>query len=222
MIEAMTQMQKKSPMPLSATVFQQGRRIRFLWLVAPVALAPALLAESGWPQGSTFREMLEFAGTVLILICIGGRCWASLYVGGRKNRELVTTGPYAYTRNPLYFFSALGLAGVGLTFGSLILSAFLFVFTCLVFSYVATREVVALDAMFGEAYRRYRRSVPAFFPRLRRDAVDVLGSSLVTFDSVALKRTAIDGSYFLAAILAVELFGWLQSAGLVTPMFRLF
>lgn len=92
-------MQKKSPMPLSATAFQQGRRIRFLWLAAPVVLAPALLAESAWPQGSPFREMLEFAGTVLILICIGGRCWASLYVGGRKNRELVTTGPYAYTRN---------------------------------------------------------------------------------------------------------------------------
>jgi protein-S-isoprenylcysteine O-methyltransferase Ste14 len=215
-------MQKKSPMPLSPTVFQQGRRMRFLWLAAPVVLAPVLLAQSGWPQGSAFREMLEFAGTVLILICIGGRCWASLYVGGRKNRELVTTGPYAYTRNPLYFFSALGLAGVGLTFGSLILSAALFVFTCLVFSYVAMREAMALDAIFGEAYWRYRRRVPAFFPRLRRDDNDVSGPSPVTFDSAALRRTAIDGSYFLAAILAVELLGWLQSAGLVTPMFRLF
>ncbi len=215
-------MQKKSRMPLDVTAFQQGRRMRFLWLVAPVVLAPALLAESGWPQGSTFREMLEFAGTVLILICIGGRCWASLYVGGRKNRELVTTGPYAYTRNPLYFFSALGLAGVGLTFGSLILSAFLFAFTCLVFSYVAAREVVALDAIFGEAYRRYRRSVPAFFPRLQRDYGGVLDPSPITFDPVALKRTAIDSSYFLVGILAVELLGWLQSARLVTPMFRLF
>ncbi|RWD44162.1 MAG: isoprenylcysteine carboxylmethyltransferase family protein [Mesorhizobium sp.] len=215
-------MQKKSRMPFSATAFQQGRRMRFLWLVAPVVLAPALLAESGWPQGSTFREMLEFAGTVLILVCIGGRCWASLYVGGRKNRELVTTGPYAYTRNPLYFFSALGLAGVGLTFGSLTLSAFLFAFTFLVFSYVATREAITLDAIFGEAYWRYCQSVPAFFPRLRRDYDDVLGSSPVAFDSVALRRTAIDSSYFLVAILAVELLGWLQSARLVTPMFRLF
>ncbi|MDX8498648.1 isoprenylcysteine carboxylmethyltransferase family protein [Mesorhizobium sp. VK4C] len=197
--------------------------MRFLWLVAPVVLAPALLAQSWWPQGSTFREMLEFVGTVLILICIGGRCWASLYVGGRKNRELVTTGPYAYTRNPLYFFSALGLAGVGLTFGSLILSAFLFAFTYLVFSYVATRETITLDAIFGEAYWRYCQSVPAFFPRLRRNYDDdVLGPSSVTFDSVALRRTAIDSSYFLVAILAVELLGWLQSARLVTPMFRLF
>lgn len=208
-------------MPLSPTAFQQGRRMRFLWLVAPIALVPALLAESGWPQGSAFREMLEFAGTVLILICIGGRCWASLYVGGRKNRELVTTGPYAYTRNPLYFFSALGLAGVGLTFGSLILSAFLFAFTYLVFSYVAMREAITLDAIFGEAYWRYCQSVPAFFP-LPRDYDDVLGPSPVTFDSVALRRTAIDSSYFLVAILAVELLGWLQSARLVTPMFRLF
>jgi protein-S-isoprenylcysteine O-methyltransferase Ste14 len=196
--------------------------MRFLWLVAPVVLAPALLTESGWPQGSTFREMLEFGGTVLILICIGGRCWASLYVGGRKNRELVTAGPYAYMRNPLYFFSALGLAGVGLTFGSLILSALLFAFTCLVFSYVAAREVVALDAIFGEAYRRYRGSVPAFFPRLRRNYDGALEPSPVTFDSVALRRTAIDSSYFLVAILAVELLGWLQSARLVTPIFRLF
>lgn len=220
MTEAMTQMQKKSPMPLSA--FQQGRRMRFLWLVAPVVLAPALLAESGWPQGSTFREMLEFVGTVLILICIGGRCWASLYVGGRKNRELVTTGPYAYTRNPLYFFSALGLAGVGLTFGSLMLSAFLFAFTYLVFSYVATREATTLDAIFGEAYWHYCQRVPAFFPRLQRDDDDLLGPSPVTFDSVALRRTAIDGSYFLVAVLAVELLGWLQSARLVTPIFRWF
>ncbi|WP_246693155.1 MULTISPECIES: hypothetical protein [unclassified Mesorhizobium] len=64
--------------------------------------------------------------------------------------------------------------------------------------------------------------MPAFFPRLRRDDDDVLGPSPVTFDAVALKRTAIDGSYFIAAILAVELLGWLQSAGLATPMFRLF
>jgi len=196
--------------------------MRFLWLAAPVVVAPALLAESGWPQGSTFREMLEFVGTVLIFICIGGRCWASLYVGGRKNRELVTTGPYAYMRNPLYFFSALGLAGVGLTFGSLILSAFLFAFTCLVFSYVASREMITLDAIFGEAHRQYRRSVPAFFPRLRRECDGALDPSPVTFDSMALRRTVIDSSYFLLAILAVELLGWLQSARLVTPIFRLF
>ena len=76
-------------------------------------------------------------------------------------------------------------------------------------------------AIFGEAYRRYRRSVPAFFPRLRRDYDGVLDPSPVTFDSAVLKRTAIDSSYFLVAILAVELLGWLQSARLVTPIFRL-
>ncbi|RUT96031.1 isoprenylcysteine carboxylmethyltransferase family protein [Mesorhizobium sp. USDA-HM6] len=216
----MTQMQKKSP--LSTPAFQQGRRMRFLWLAAPFVLAPFLLAESGWPQDSASREVLEFLGTGLILICVGGRCWASLYVGGRKNRELVTIGPYAYTRNPLYFFSALGLAGVGLTFGSLTLSAFLFAFTYLVFSYVATREAIALDTIFGDAYRRYCRSVPAFFPRPWRNCDDVPHLSPVTFDPATLRRTAIDSSYFLVAILAVELLGWLQSARLVTPMFRLF
>jgi hypothetical protein len=76
--------------------------------------------------------------------------------------------------------------------------------------------------IFGEGYWRYCQSVPAFFPRLRRDDDDVLGPPPVTFDSVALRRTAIDSSYFLVAILAVESLGWLQSGGLVTPIFRLF
>ncbi|MEZ2328342.1 isoprenylcysteine carboxylmethyltransferase family protein [Mesorhizobium sp. RCC_202] len=194
--------------------------MRLLWLAAPFVLAPVLLAESAWPQDG--REALEFLGTVLILICIGGRCWASLYVGGRKNRELVIAGPYAYTRNPLYFFSALGLAGVGLTFGSLTVSAFLFAFTYLVFSYVATREAIVLDTIFGEAYWRYCRSVPAFFPRLRRNDDEAPQPSPVMFDPATLRRTAIDSSYFLVALLAVELLDWLRSAKLVTPMFQLF
>ena len=43
-----------------------------------------------------------------------------LYVGGRKNAELVTTGPYSMMRNPLYFFSLLGVAGVGAQTGSVL------------------------------------------------------------------------------------------------------
>src|SRR5690606_41067661 len=66
---------------------------------------PILFSRSGWPRGSILADLLSLAGLVLILACIAGRCWASLYVGGRKNQELVTAGPYAHMRNPLYFFS---------------------------------------------------------------------------------------------------------------------
>ena len=41
----------------------------------------------------------------MILICILGRTWATLYIGGQKQRELVTKGPYSVVRNPLYLFT---------------------------------------------------------------------------------------------------------------------
>jgi protein-S-isoprenylcysteine O-methyltransferase Ste14 len=185
-------------------------------------LAPILFSQSAWPLESWPRQAVDFAGSVFIIICIAGRCWASLYVGGRKNRELAIAGPYAYTRNPLYFFSALGLAGVGLTFGSLAIAGFYFAFAYLVFAYVAARETSALNEIFGEAYSTYRQEVPAFSPRLRRHASYVAHPSPVTFDPAVLKRTAIDSSCFLLAIPGSGLVEWLQSSRFITPMLHLY
>ena len=65
------------------------------------------------------HELIEMTGIGLVIICIAGRMWSCLYIGSRKNRELVTTGPYSITRNPLYLFSTIGAAGIGLMFGSI-------------------------------------------------------------------------------------------------------
>lgn len=206
---------------MSATaVFQQGKRMRFLWLAVPLLLTPILLSQSAWPPETLARRGMEFMGFVCIVICVAGRCWASLYIGGRKNRELITNGPYGYTRNPLYFFSSLGLAGIGLTFGSLAIAACYFLFGYLVFAYVSARESSALDGLFGDAYREYRHEVPAFFPRFRRS--DGAHRSPVTFNPAALKRTAVDSSCFLLAIPGSELIQSLQLARLLKPVLHLF
>jgi protein-S-isoprenylcysteine O-methyltransferase Ste14 len=80
--------------------------IRKLVLFAAVALGVFIFAvtNSRYPSGGTIHEMIEWFGIVLIVICILGRTWASLYIGGRKIDELVTVGPYSTMRNPLYFF----------------------------------------------------------------------------------------------------------------------
>ncbi|MBA8903170.1 isoprenylcysteine carboxylmethyltransferase family protein [Phyllobacterium sp. P30BS-XVII] len=209
-------------MSVTTAVFQQGKRVRFLWLALPMLLTPILLSQSPWLPETVLRQSIEFVGSSFIIICIAGRCWASLYVGGRKNRQLITDGPYQYTRNPLYFFSSLGLAGIGLTFGSFAIAAFYFLFGYLVFAYVSARESVALDGLFGDAYREYRHKVPAFFPRLRRRACNVAHALPITFNPVALKRTAIDSSCFLLAIPASKLIESLQLAKLLKPVLHLF
>ena len=52
------------------------------------------------------------AGSVLALSGVGIRALSSGHV--KKNEELATTGPYAYTRNPLYFGSIVIAAGLAL------------------------------------------------------------------------------------------------------------
>lgn len=206
----------------TTAAFQQSKRMRFFWLVAPLLLVPILFSQSAWSPWSLSRQGIEIMGYAFIIICVGGRCWASLYIGGRKNRELIANGPYQYTRNPLYFFSSLGLAGIGLTFGSLVIAAIYFLFGYVVFAYVSSREALALDELFGDAYRKYCQEVPAFFPRVRRSAGDSAYQSPTTFTPAALKRTAIDSSCFLLAIPAAELIKSLQFAELLDPMWRLF
>ena len=68
------------------------------------------------------------------LFCLGiflagvgslGRVWCSLYIGGRKTRTLVCDGPYSLCRNPLYFFSLLGVMGVGFASETLVVPGIL-------------------------------------------------------------------------------------------------
>jgi protein-S-isoprenylcysteine O-methyltransferase Ste14 len=202
---------------MAATIFQQRRRIRFLWLASPLLILLVLFSRSGWPQGSILTDLLRFSGLILILACIAGRCWASLYVGGRKNQKLVTDGPYAYTQNPLYFFSMLGLAGTGLLFGSLLLSLLLFALSYTVFSYVVAKEEAALKVMFADEYSRYRNDVPQFFPCNFEHSRRVANNS-VDFCPTVLRRTAMDASYFLLAIPAVNIIHRLQEAKVIQPV----
>lgn len=92
------------------------------------------------------------------------RAWASGHL--RKNRELATGGPYAFTRNPLYFGSFLLLVGFAVGGGSWLLAGWLLAFFGLIYWPVIQAEAAHVEALFGEAYHAWAREVPLFFPRL--------------------------------------------------------
>ncbi len=82
-------------------------------------------------------------------------------------RVLVTTGPYAYTRNPLalgLLFILLGVACLRSSISGLVLIP---IITVLMLAYLAEFEEKALATRFGDDYANYRRGVPLLFPRLR-------------------------------------------------------
>ena len=83
-------------------------------------------------------------------------------------KELVARGLYRFVRNPMYVGIALVLLGEALVFRSealLLYAAVVFLFFNL---FVFFYEEPALERKFGEAYERYRASVPRWIPRIPR------------------------------------------------------
>jgi len=92
------------------------------------------------------------------------RAWASGHL--RKNEALATTGPYAYTRNPLYLGSFLIGLGFTIAAGRIVLVLIFFVMIAGIYLPVMRVESATLADLFGKKYVRYAREVPLLFPRL--------------------------------------------------------
>jgi protein-S-isoprenylcysteine O-methyltransferase Ste14 len=101
-------------------------------------------------------------GGAIALIGVLTRAWASGHI--IKNEKLATTGPYAHTRNPLYFGSFLIAAGFAIAaHWSLLLVVS--VFFVLVYAPTMERERANIRNRFPDAYDEYSRNVPGFVPR---------------------------------------------------------
>jgi len=114
------------------------------------------------------------AGCVLCALAWMLRIWAFAHL--EKNQTMVTTGPYAHTRNPAYLGSFLALTGIVMAagngetrngqgiwvFGVLLMIAFFAVYMPRKFK----REYPRLKELFGEQLDRHAENVPDFWPRL--------------------------------------------------------
>ena len=89
--------------------------------------------------------------------------WKHLYEAQRAQR-LATSGPYARLRHPQYIGFVLIMTGFLVQWPTIVTLA---MYPILVFMYarLAKREEAEMLEQFGDAYRRYRDRVPAFFPK---------------------------------------------------------
>ena len=109
-------------------------------------------------------ELSLWAGGAVILAGLVLRGWAAGIL--EKDRELAVSGPYAFTRNPLYLGSF--VIGVGAVvagnrpwMGGVFLAFFVWAYRGKM-----RTESDGLEARFAEGYGDYRHTVPAFLPRL--------------------------------------------------------
>ncbi len=191
--------------------------IRKGWLLALIAAIAVLfvLCASRW--STRVHDAIEWVGIGLILICISGRTWCALYIGGRKTSELVTTGPYSVSRNPLYGFSIIGAVGVGAQLGAVSVALLAGVFAWVIHIVAVIKEERLLLSEHGDTYRQYVAEVPRFLPRLALwkdvEFLEVRPRSVAT--------TFFDACFFLAAIPLGELSEYFHSAGILPAFLRL-
>jgi len=124
------------------------------------------------------------AGVVVAVAGLTVRAAAAGHL--RKSETVAMSGPYARTRNPLYFGSALLAAGFAVAGRSWIVAALVAAYYLMTFPYLMRREERDLRARFGSVFDDYAKRVPLFWPRLR--ANDAAGAGQFSWARYAHNR----------------------------------
>lgn len=189
------------------------------WILGLALLAVVVLAmvSTSWWGDGVVHEAVESAGLGAIVISIVGRAWCSLYIGGRKKAEVVTTGPYSLSRNPLYVFSYAGAFGIGAQTGSLAIAVLFVLIAVVVFHFTIAREEAWLSARFGEVYDRYRARTPRCGP----DFSNWRDEEELPIRPRFFLTTLRDGLVFFLAVPVFESIEWAHMAGWLPALLRL-
>ncbi len=160
-------------------------------------------------------------GFLIALIGEVIRFWGVGYAGGETRTtgpvggsKLVTNGPYAYVRNPLY------LGNMFIYFGFGLMSMALFPYFQIVglvyffvqYYLIVTLEEEYLSKAFGEEYERYFKNVPRFIPRLRR--YEFASNFKFNFKEVLTSECRTLQAFFAVTILNLVIF-LLKNNGLI-------
>ena len=112
-----------------------------------------------FPTPSSF-----FTGVIIAALGEGIRVWSAGYI--HKKSILTTAGPYAHTRNPLYFGSFLIGCGLSIISNTVYLFGFFLIAYAFIYTKTMKEEEAYLEKEFGNEFLGYKYSVPFFIPNL--------------------------------------------------------
>jgi protein-S-isoprenylcysteine O-methyltransferase Ste14 len=159
------------------TAMMAGRAL----VALPLFIAPLVyIINPRWMEWASVAmpSWLRVSGLVLALSTVPGIHWTLRALGAnvsetvltKEHHQLVTNGPYAWVRHPLYTNGLALFLGLALMqaswFGLLMTAAAFWGMT----SVVIPREEHALEARFGAPFRAYRTRTGRLLPLLRRAA----------------------------------------------------
>jgi len=155
-----------------------------------------------WLARPTWRFLVF--GCILIVPGLLIRALASGHV--RKNEALATSGPYAYTRNPLYLGSLLIGVGFAVAACSWWVGVALVVMFFAIYLPVIRDEEAFLRAKFPE-FEEYARRVSRMFPRIVRHsgAAGTAGGFSLDLYRKHREYNALLGALLMAAALVAKM-----------------
>lgn len=120
---------------------------------------------------SGFDELLGLLGLLIFIFGSAISVWAKVTMGKfwnapaahdhKRQNKLLKTGPFKYSRNPIYVGIIMVLAGFGLAIQSYF--TFLTIIPILYFYNSVLKEEKNLEKVFKEEYVKYKKEVPRFF-----------------------------------------------------------
>jgi protein-S-isoprenylcysteine O-methyltransferase Ste14 len=117
---------------------------------------------------SSLALVLHVLGIILLVIGVAIRILAWIQIPNtHRISNLVTTGIYSRTRNPVYLAFMLIIVGVALLFPGLLTLMWLVIGIMVLYG-LAKLEERDLENVYGNEYLDYKRSVPLFLPRLKK------------------------------------------------------
>lgn len=169
----------------------------------------------------TFQPAVQFVldavAYVLVVLGMLTRLWSTLYIGGRKDEELQTIGPYSIVRNPLYVGSALLGLGLSCISGNPLVLLLVVVYFTIQYRVTIRHEERALTTIFGEVFTAYMQRVPSFIPNF--NLFDPTPPETVNLGP--LYKEIRHSLFYLLIILIWQTVTALQTAGLM-PVLVLF
>jgi protein-S-isoprenylcysteine O-methyltransferase Ste14 len=176
-----------------------------------------LITDHSWSKTGFLDIFLTTFGLILVGIGALGRVWASMYISGYKDKDLVTQGAYSIVRNPLYVFSFIGAVGVGCATGSLLWISLLVLGFFIYYPLTMVDEEQRLAARYGERFTDYLRHTPRFIPNFslfhENDTYSV--------DTRTYRYAFMDAVWFIWAYALIQMIEKLHECGILPTLFRI-
>ena len=155
--------------PERMVLFSIELNLFLLW-----ALAKLLVGRDAPVAPDSLRAVFAGAGALLAWGAAAFAVWAKLTLGRwfsasfavKPGHELVTRGPYAIVRHPIYTAFVLLALGLAIAWDSWVTVGFALIYAVPFWMHTAIEEQM-LEAHFGDAWRNYRARVPRLVPGWR-------------------------------------------------------